>query len=132
MIGILIYVLYTFFEGWREAWHWVYGLRKGNKVLQHGVFMSQRGLVMILTAFYFGSVLAAIGLWLSFFLFHDGFYYMMRGYVEKGINLNVTYNKGFFDCSTTSTALLTFPFGVRLFLALLGGAIFYSNVIGII
>ena len=54
---------------------------------------------------------------LSFPLFHDGLYYTVRNYLRPG-----TYPNGFFDISTTSTAVLTMPFHIRAIMAVVGAA----------
>lgn len=61
------------------------------------------------------GIIFLIGLGSTFFLWHDGFYYLRRNQLYP-----MDYPKRFFDYSTTSKANMTFPFADRLFLCILG------------
>lgn len=124
----LLWIVYASYEGFREAYYYFNTMtsNKSNKKNLHPIFFLQRG--MILTMIYFalnivpnnllnGLMLIFI-LALVFPIFHDGFYYLIRHRLDY-----MVYQKGFWDDSTTSTAILEIKVNTRIFMFLIGLAL---------
>lgn len=102
----LIWILYSVFEGKREAFYFSYKVRSAidHKVDEHAMFTIQRMFVAILICLvcfngWLDCILLLFSLMMCFPFFHDGSYYLTRK------KLDGIYPKGWFDQSTTSTAI---------------------------
>lgn len=113
-ISTLLFILFVFFEAWREAIYWhvkgggVYDTWK-SKPEEHTLFTIQRGIFflslilgMIFTTHWIGILTSTIGFALIFSFIHNGFYYMFRNRLNPEV-----YKEGFWSQSTTSVAKLT-------------------------
>ena len=60
---------------------------------------------------------------LMFSMLHDGFYYIARNKLDSSV-----YPKGFFDSSTSSTALMEFGFLERLIMFIVGISIYLTII----
>lgn len=105
---LLVWILYSLFEGIREAYFWHYKATTKSlvKIELHPLFYMQRIIVFFILLMYIKFV------WLPFILyglslaliqpfFHNGMYYSLRNKIDN------TYPKGWSDQSTTSTAVMT-------------------------
>lgn len=114
-MAILSYFLFVLFSSVVEGFLWA---RKG---LNHkGIRNIHLWLVLMRSTVWFLLFLLTSWNWvlfavLGFPLLHDGIYYMTRNFLDENI-----YPKGFFDVSTTSTALFTVSFQYRAFLFVVG------------
>jgi hypothetical protein len=107
----ITWVVFMSFEGIREGHYWFW-LFKSNGLPsnEHKLWTVQRSVVYLIiivcismTNYAIENVLLfALCLLISSPFFHDGFYYQTRHKLD-----NTIYKKGFFDQSTSSTALLT-------------------------
>jgi len=112
LLGILFFwILYMSIEGWREGMYFHYLDKSGGKcTYEHDLWTVQRSIVgiffVLLSLFcvshLYQSVIFGFTMILASSFFHDGFYYVSRHELN-----NFKYPKGFFDQSTTSTAMLT-------------------------
>jgi hypothetical protein len=126
IILYLTWILYSVFEGFREACYWHHRthsehykfIRKNNI---HPVFSLQRTLVLLFVfasannfTTIIGSIIFVFLLLLSFSFFHNGMLYLVRNQLYRIIYPNSPkkwiYNKRWFEQSTTSTAKTTYIF----------------------
>lgn len=89
---------------------------------EHAIWFTQRflvGVMLTLLVFYkqytYYALIYLFGLGSTFFMWHDGFYYMERDNIKPG-----TYPDKFKDYSLTSTAEMTYNFETRLILFVIG------------
>lgn len=120
----LIWIAYAIIEGKREAIFWHHRIKSSDYPLfkdidRHPLFATQRALVLGLL--FIASFYILNNLWLSIYLmfmntlifsfFHNGMMYLERKNMSKiasPINsYNWIYERGWWDQSTTSTAIST-------------------------
>lgn len=124
IILIIIWFIFTLFEGITEAklWHYKYSGGLTNTMMEddldvHPIFMTQRGAIILLMSF-IGYLIANENPWWVFILFflgssltfsflHNGVIYTYRNYLSKLVYDEEIYPKKWFDQSTTSNAVLT-------------------------
>jgi hypothetical protein len=110
LIAYLLWVLYSIYEGEREALYFSFKMKasltqqQSYKHNEHVMFSIQRLFVVVLTciACYVNWIecsLVVVSLAACFPFLHDGMYYETRK------KLDGIYPKGWFDQSTSSTAL---------------------------
>lgn len=107
LVIILMWLLYSFYEGKREALFFSMKMRAqvtdGN---EHPMFMVQRSIVAFMALFLlwyngmdvYSCAAVLISMGLMFVFVHDGEYYVERNKLDK------CYPEGWLDQSTTSTA----------------------------
>lgn len=109
-IVYLLWILFAVYEGKREAYYFSFKMKasvvqkKGFKLDEHAMFTIQRLFVAAITCIacfesWLNCVIILFALMSCFPFFHDGMYYVTR---QK---LDSLYKKGWFDQSTTSTAI---------------------------
>jgi hypothetical protein len=105
---LIIWLLYSAFEGIRESYYWWLNSKFGGDIgfNIHIIFALQRGLVILMTGLLI-DIFLAMSLMLTFSFIHNGFYYLGRGFISKSTGEKNPYPKGFFSQSTTSTAITT-------------------------
>jgi len=119
---MIYWILYAMLEGYREGNYW--GARKTIfpyiDFHEHKLWSSQRFAVLSIVIIHI-NIVVAIACMFVFPFIHDGMYYLRRNMLDPDI-----YPKGFFDQSTTSTAILTkfFTPMVRTVCAVIGIAIY--------
>ena len=97
-----IWIFYSLLEGFTEAWHWHYKIQaQDRKKTDAHVYFTLRRFCLWVMLFGIDFRLGMFALFVFPFL-HDGAYYHHRNELTPGV-----YRKGFFDQSSTSTALLT-------------------------
>lgn len=106
-------------EGYREAWYYYYRVRAFNSAEDlHAIFFIQRGIPLLIIGYSFSWIIA-LGCAFVFSFFHDGMYYKQRHKLKENI-----YPKGWWDDSTTSTAVLELKLWMRVGLLIIGIACF--------
>jgi len=110
-IGIILWLIYSAFEGEREAYY--YDLYPTKHPNIHWIYFLQRGIVLVIIGWFMWSILLPLSLAFMFPLLHDGFYYMKRNDLNKNL-----YPKRFRESSTTSEALMEFSYKERVVLAI--------------
>jgi len=135
---LVLWIIYCWYEGRREGIYW--NLAKdfttpdGDKYKEHLIWTIQRIIVVIGFSLvnmmyvlycsggpdhYYYSLIVLGGsmgsLWMMLPFIHDGVYYITREKLYPG-----TYPKKFFSTSTTSNAINTYTFKIRILLFLLG------------
>ena len=124
---LALWILYAIFEGWREAqyFHKIMDTDKSTGRLLHFCWNTQRAIVMAIIFIAYPSWWV-IGLGLLFPFFHDGCYYQTRHILNPK-----NYKKGWFDHSSTSTAILSkFETNIsRIIFAILGIAVIAADFI---
>lgn len=107
----IAWCVYVSIEGFREGMYFHYLFKSnGSATYEHKLWTVQRIIVFLIIFIFISvaycniekSLLYACSIVLCSPFLHDGFYYVSRHKLDERI-----YKKGFFDQSTTSTALLT-------------------------
>lgn len=124
LLVLFIWIIYSMIEGKREANYWHHKVNSSQypifqSVNEHGLFMLQRGLVLILISIVVHLITGNL-LWVLYFItmnslifsfFHNGSMYNERYLMSKKVNPDKpslwVYNKRWWAQSTTSTAVLT-------------------------
>jgi len=121
IITIMGWILYSLFEGYREALYFYYESKTGrehkSKYDIHVMFNAQRAAALSLALLSFNIITALImfiGLTALFPFFHDGQYYLTRNNLHK-----LTYPKRWKDFGDGS-AVLDFTWKQRISLLILG------------
>lgn len=123
-VFLLIFTLWSFLEGRREAQYFHYKWLNPNPTQvrdEHLEFTLQRGLYVVLSTLtscllfgWVGVVNFFISL-LTFSYIHNGSYYLRRNQLDENV-----YKLGWFDSSTTTTAKISFTHKQRLVFFILG------------
>tara|TARA_R110000868_G_scaffold203969_8_gene451963 strand:- start:3026 stop:3466 length:441 start_codon:yes stop_codon:yes gene_type:complete len=115
LIILILFIIYSAFEGWREAiyWHVKGGSRYYDwfpKVEEHVIFTIQRAIVIIMGSIllfftgmtWYWCVASIIGYALTFSFIHNGAMYLTRNNLD-----NTVYPKRWMAQSTSSVAKTT-------------------------
>lgn len=113
MLATVLFMVFSTVSGYLEAYYWAL-YPNVNQRWSHVILTLFRGIVLLPVLWYEGWVNALCAS-LVFPFLHDGAYYQTRKSFDKN-----TYPKGWFDNSTTTGALLSFPSSVRIVMALIG------------
>lgn len=114
MIYIILWIIFSIFEGIREGYYFNSIPASPKRYNIHTLFTAQR--LTVLAFIIIQDPIAALVCVCMFPFIHDGFYYDTRNKLNPNI-----YTKGFWDApSKTSTARFDFSLGTRLFFYILG------------
>ena len=117
MIVSICFLTFSLLSAILEAYFWA-AHPKVNQFWSHFLLTAIRTTVLI-PVFMFEGAWHTLACAFFFPFLHDGAYYQTRHFLNKGI-----YPKGWFDQSTTTGAIFSFNFKIRLGSAIIGTLLF--------
>lgn len=121
----LLWSIYCYFEGQREAYY--YQLEKESNLKRkniHYMYLIQRGIALVLIGALTKSIILPFSLACILPFIHDGVYYVTYNKLDPGV-----YPKGFSSSSGTSKAFMEFNWTKRLILLAMGIMLYAIDIV---